>query len=91
MRGQDRARLHVNTPRLSLSNRSIEDLSYCAVPPVPDNWSVSAISTTLNLFAGQLYLRDVKEYRTLCRFLGVRFVFPYDGWCSRQRGWLHLP
>ncbi|TVY17756.1 hypothetical protein LARI1_G004515 [Lachnellula arida] len=73
MRGQNRVRLHVYSPRLSLSNRSLEDLSFCAVPPVQDGWSVPAISTTLNLFAGQLYLRDATEYRTLCRFLGVRF------------------
>ncbi|TVY37088.1 hypothetical protein LSUB1_G005891 [Lachnellula subtilissima] len=73
MRGQNRVRLHMYSPRLSLSNRSLEDLSFCAVPPVQDDWSVPAISTTLNLFAGQLYLRDATEYRTLCRFLGVRF------------------
>ncbi|TVY45523.1 hypothetical protein LOCC1_G005368 [Lachnellula occidentalis] len=73
MRGQNRVCLHVYSPRLSLSNRSLEDLSFCAVPPVQDNWSIPAISTTLNLFAGQLYLRDATEYRTLCRFLGVRF------------------
>ena len=79
MRGQDRVRLHVYSPRLSLSNRSLEDLSFCAVPPVRDGWSVPAISTALNLFAGQLYLRDAGEYRTLCRFLGVRFQEPYLG------------
>ncbi|CZR56441.1 uncharacterized protein PAC_06329 [Phialocephala subalpina] len=79
MRGQDRVRLHVYSPRLSLSNRSLEDLSFCAVPPVRDGWSVPTISTTLNLFAGQLYLRDAVEYRTLCRFLGVRFQDPYLG------------
>jgi hypothetical protein len=49
------------------------------VPPVRDGWSVPAISTALNLFAGQLYLRDAGEYRTLCRFLGVRFQEPYLG------------
>jgi len=77
LRGQDRVRLHMYSPRLSLSNRSLEDLAFCAVPPVPARWSVPAISTTLNLFAGQLYLRNAGEYRTLCRFLGVRFQDPY--------------
>jgi hypothetical protein len=72
-------RLHVYTPRLSLSNRRLEDLSFCAVPPVQDGWSVPAISTALNLFAGQLYLRNAEEYHTLCRFLGVRFQEPYLG------------
>ena len=79
MRGQDRVRLHVYSPRLSLSNRSLEGLDFCAVPPVPAQWSVPSISTTLNLFAGQLYLRNAGEYRTLCRFLGVRFQDPYHG------------
>jgi len=78
MRGHDRVRLHVYTPRLSLSNRSLEDLSFCAVPPVPGNWRVPAISTALNLFAGQLYLRDVREYRKLSRFLGIRFTDPCE-------------
>lgn len=72
-------RLHVYSPRLSLTNRSLEDLSFCAVPPVPDDWSLPAISTSVNLFAGQLYLRDVEKYRTLCRFLGVRFQHSYAG------------
>jgi len=79
MRGQNRVRLHVYSPRLSLSNRSLEDLSFCAMPPVPDSWFVPAISTALNLFAGQLYLRDAEEYHTLCRFLGVRFQYSYLG------------
>ncbi|KAL2069540.1 hypothetical protein VTL71DRAFT_14219 [Oculimacula yallundae] len=79
MRGQNRVRLHVYTPRLSLSNRTLEDLTYCAVPPVEHDWSYPAISTTLNLFAGQLYLRSEDEYHRLCRFLGIRFVYPFRG------------
>ncbi len=79
MRGQDRVRLHVYSPRLSLSNRSLEDLSFCAVPPVPESWSVPTISTTLNLFSGQLYIRDAEDYISLCRFLGVRFQDPNRG------------
>ncbi|CAG8959752.1 hypothetical protein HYFRA_00001658 [Hymenoscyphus fraxineus] len=79
IRGSNRVRLHVYTARLSLSNRSLESLSFCAVPPVPGNWIIPKISTQLNLFAGQLYLRDEAEYQTLCRFLGLRFKHPYQG------------
>ncbi|PVH87759.1 hypothetical protein DL98DRAFT_544883 [Cadophora sp. DSE1049] len=79
MRGQSRVRLHVYTPRLSLSNRSLEDLSFCATPPVRGDWTVPTISTALNLFAGQLYLRDEDEYQRVCRFLGLRFEWPYRG------------
>ncbi|KUJ20153.1 uncharacterized protein LY89DRAFT_695683 [Mollisia scopiformis] len=90
MRGQNRVRLHVYSPRLSLSNRSLEDLSFCAVPPVPDDWSVPTISTTLNLFAGQLYLRDPEEYRTLCRFLGVRSQHSRQGVDINTNGFISI-
>lgn len=43
MRGQTRVRLHVYSPRMSLSNRSLEDLSFCAVPPVPEFWPVPTV------------------------------------------------
>ncbi|KAG4437276.1 hypothetical protein IFR05_007253 [Cadophora sp. M221] len=79
MRGQDRVRLHVYSPRFSLSNHTIEDLLFCAVPPVRDDWTCPEISTILNLFAGQLYLRSEDEYHRLCRFLGIRFKYPYRG------------
>lgn len=79
MRGQDRVRLHIYSPRLSLSNRALEKLSFCSVPAVPSDWAMPTISTALNLFAGQLYLRDAREYRKLCRFLGVRFQEPREG------------
>lgn len=79
IRGQDRVRLHLYSPRLSLTNRSLESLAFCATPPVKEDWVIPAISTSLNLFAGQLYLRDVGEYKTLCRFLGVRFTHPFEG------------
>ncbi|KAI9055047.1 hypothetical protein LZ554_000013 [Drepanopeziza brunnea f. sp. 'monogermtubi'] len=88
MRGQDRVRLHTYSARLSLANKSIEDLSYCSVPPVGDDWLIPAISTTLNLFAGQLYLRDAAEYHKLCRFLGVRFKQPYKGVKVFSDGWI---
>ena len=79
MRGQSRVRLYVYTPRLSLSNRSLENLAFCATPPVRGEWTVPAISTALNIFAGQLYLRDEDEYQRLCRFLGFRFKWPFRG------------
>ncbi|CAG8984161.1 hypothetical protein HYALB_00008163 [Hymenoscyphus albidus] len=79
MRGSEYVRLDVYTPRLSLSNRSLECLSFCSIPPVPAHWTIPEISTHLNLFSGQLYLRDETEYRTLCRFLGLRFKHPYQG------------
>lgn len=78
IRGHKKLRLHVYTPRLSLANKTLEDLTFCSVPPI-ESGRVPEISTALNLFSGQLYLRDVAEYRKLCRFLGVLFQNPYHG------------
>ncbi|TAQ90964.1 hypothetical protein B7494_g730 [Chlorociboria aeruginascens] len=66
------ARLHIYSPRLSLSNRTLEDLSFCAIPPVPPlTWQAPLAVQQLNLFAGQLYLQSFAEYKSLCRFLGL--------------------
>jgi hypothetical protein len=88
MRGQDRVRLHVYSARLSLSSRSLEDLSFCAVPPVRENSITPAISTVLNLFVGQRYLGDVAEYRTLSRFLAILFQEPSQGVEVGADGWI---
>jgi hypothetical protein len=63
--------LHVYSPRLSVSVRTLEDLSFCAVPAVPDSRSAPAIVKQLNLLAGQLYIRTYEEYESLCGFLGL--------------------
>ncbi len=70
--------LHVYTPRLSLANPTLEDLSFCAVPPLPIDWVAPPVGTQINLFAGQLYLRNYEEYLGLCRFLGLCFRAPGD-------------
>jgi hypothetical protein len=63
--------LHVYAPRLSSSMRILEDLSFCAVPPVPRAWVIPPVVMQLNLFAGQLYLRSYEDYVSLCDFLGL--------------------
>jgi hypothetical protein len=70
--------LHVYSPRLSVSVRTLEDLSFCAVPAVPESWSTPAIAKQLNLFAGQLYIRTYEEYESLCGFLGLCSQPPDD-------------
>ena len=70
--------LHVYSPRLSVSVRTLEDLSFCAVPAVPESWSAPAIVKQLNLFAGQLYIRTYEEYESLCGFLGLCSQPPDD-------------
>ena len=93
--------LHVYSPRLSVSVRTLEDLSFCAVPAVPESWSTPAIVKQLNLFAGQLYIRTYEEYESLCSFLGLCSQPPddhmevaYDGFITppnRSRSGLIMP
>jgi hypothetical protein len=56
----------------------LEDLSFCAVPAVPQSWSTPTIVRELNLFAGQLYIRTYEEYESLCIFLGLCSQPPDD-------------
>ncbi|KAJ7799333.1 hypothetical protein B0H14DRAFT_3788013 [Mycena olivaceomarginata] len=73
-----RASLHVHlhqyAPRTMENMRSFEDLRFYTLPasrPLPGGrWGVNEI-THLNLFAGQLYLKNIDEYRRLCNMLGL--------------------
>ena len=71
IRKHKKVTLHVYSPRLSLSNHSLEELSFCAIPPVTSKWVAPSLVPQINLFAGQLYLQSYQEYVTLCRFLGL--------------------
>lgn len=84
--------LHVYSPRVSMSMRTLEDLSFCAIPAVPKRWSQPPFVMQLNLFAGQLYLRSYEDYLSVCRFLGLCFRPPcapipvaWDGFISPTR------
>lgn len=70
--------LHVYSPRVSMSVRTLEDLSFCAIPAVPKCGSTPPFVMQLNLFAGQLYLRSYEEYLSVCRFLGLCSCPPHD-------------
>jgi hypothetical protein len=70
--------LHVYSPRLNVSARTLEDLSFCAIPALPESWSAPHIVRQLNLFAGQLYIRNYEEYVLLCGFLGLCSEPPDD-------------
>ncbi len=72
--------LHVYSPRLSPSVRSLEDLSFCSIPAVPESWSITpTLVSQLNLFGGQLYIQSYEEYTSLCGFLGLCSRPPDDG------------
>ncbi|KAJ7194004.1 hypothetical protein GGX14DRAFT_586998 [Mycena pura] len=74
IRDSPRVHLHQYAPRTMESMRSFEDLSFYTLPtsrPLPaGRWGVDEI-TQLNLFAGQLYLKNIDEYRRLCNMLGL--------------------
>lgn len=70
--------LHVYSPRVNMSVRTPDDLSFCAIPAVPKCWPSPPFAMLLNLFAGQLYLRSYEEYLSVCRFLGLCFRPPYE-------------
>ena len=58
--------------------RTLENLSFCAIPAVPRCWANPPFAMLLNLFTGQLYLRTYKEYLSVYRFLGLGFRPPYE-------------
>lgn len=71
--------LHSYTPRTRSSMRSIEDLKFCATPSLPPFWIIPSGVTELNLFAGQLYIRDYEQYVVACRLIGLCYQEPGEG------------
>ncbi|RFU36269.1 hypothetical protein B7463_g125, partial [Scytalidium lignicola] len=71
--------LHTYSAQSSVTVRSLEDLAFCTVSTLPQAMPSSDISRQLNLFAGQLYLKNFEEYESLCRFLGLCSRPPDDG------------
>ena len=70
--------LHLYSPRVSMSMRTLEDLSFCSIPVVSMRGTFPPFVMQLNLFAGQLYLRSYEEYLSVCRFLGLCTRPPHD-------------
>ncbi|KAF8548327.1 hypothetical protein OG21DRAFT_1449260 [Imleria badia] len=64
--------LHVYAPRTSQRMKPSDDLQLYSIPPLPSDWTPPwALIEQLNVFAGQLYLRDYESYLQLCRLLGI--------------------
>ncbi|KAF9512309.1 hypothetical protein BS47DRAFT_1363216 [Hydnum rufescens UP504] len=75
--------LHIYAPRTTQSMISFDDFKFHCIPPLPRQWITppSLVISQLNLWAGQLYLRDHRTYLELCRFLGIDM--PEDGCAHR--------
>lgn len=71
VREHDKVVLHTYYARTNGATPIIENLSFCAIPPVPAFWTTPLISRQLNIFAGQLHLSSYKEYESLCAYLGL--------------------
>ncbi|KAI6110733.1 hypothetical protein EDD17DRAFT_1828231 [Pisolithus thermaeus] len=64
--------LHIHTPRTQARMRPCDDLRLYTIPSTPPDWTApTSLVDQLNLFAGQLYLRDYNTYLRLSRFLCV--------------------
>jgi hypothetical protein len=91
IRASNNVHLHVYAPRTSQRMKPSDDLKLYAIPPLPSDWSPPwALIDQLNVFSGQLYLRDYTSYIQLCRFLGVPTKeLPND--TAVRRNLLHIP
>ena len=78
IRTHQRVVLHVYAARVAFSSPSLEDLRFCPIPG-PSTRCISPDNMlALNLFAGQLYLRNHADYLALCRRLGLCFRPPHS-------------
>ena len=72
IKSSDKVHLHLYTPRVIKSMKPCDDLALYSIPAVPTGWEPpSSLMDQLNVFAGQLYLKDYETYIRLCRFLCV--------------------
>ena len=91
IRHSEHVHLHMYTPRTTERMKSSDDLKWYSIPAVPADWTPPwALIDQLNVFAGQLYLRDYTSYVRLCRFLGVH-TEDLPGNTTIQRNWFNLP
>ena len=65
--------LHIYAPRVAKTMATLEDLTFFCIPPLPKTWGPASATdiAQLNLFAGQLYLKDFDTYHHLLLILGL--------------------
>ena len=72
IRASECIHFHVYAPHTSQRMKPSDDLRLYSIPPLPSNWTPPwPLIDQLNVFAGQLHLRDYESYHRLCHFLGV--------------------
>ncbi|KAK2043071.1 hypothetical protein LZ31DRAFT_622182 [Colletotrichum somersetense] len=66
--------LHLYAPRPNIGYRALDTLDLYTTPrQSPTRVLPTLVLTELNLFSGQLYMKSMKEYRSHCGYLGLRF------------------
>ncbi len=63
--------LHIYSPKVNVSTNPFDNLQFHCIPRPNIQINDTLLITQLNIFAGQLYLRDYDEYRLLCSFIGL--------------------
>ncbi|KAK7464063.1 hypothetical protein VKT23_006223 [Stygiomarasmius scandens] len=78
--GHCKIHLHLYAPRVTQNQASFEDLRFYTIPPLKSDWIAPDpfMIMQLNLFSGQLYLRDWESYKELCLFLGLHLAGEKD-------------
>ncbi|KAK0232833.1 hypothetical protein IW262DRAFT_1443858 [Armillaria fumosa] len=71
IRISSKVHLHIYSPKVSVSTKHFDDLQFYCIPKPGTQINNALLITQLNIFAGQLYLQDYKEYQQLCSFLGL--------------------
>ncbi|KAH9179663.1 hypothetical protein EDB89DRAFT_1841766 [Lactarius sanguifluus] len=78
IRKSGKVRLHIYSPRVTSYMRSFSDLTFYCIPDSPaEEWTAAPhLRTELNLFAGQLYFDNEKEYWRVCVLLALHMAHP---------------
>ena len=85
IRASEHVHLHLYAPRTSQRMKPSDDLRLYVIPPLPSDWTPPwDLIDQLNVFAGQLYIRDYTSYLRLCRFLDVPTKETSDGTTVRR-------
>ena len=80
--------LHTYSARVNLTVRALDDLLFCVIPELQNDWEPPREVMLLNLFAGQLYLSDYEAYLSICEFLGLCTHPPPDDMAIASDGFL---
>ncbi|KAI3390839.1 hypothetical protein diail_8557 [Diaporthe ilicicola] len=63
--------LHLYAPRMNMGQQPLDHLALYTVPERRVAALPPMLSSLLNVFAGQLYMRSFEEYTSICKLLGL--------------------